>query len=71
MLKLSNESVAETTGGVAPLGWISPATIVIDDALSDYDIIWAAAGHPHAVFPTTYQELVRTTHAKPMIVAED
>lgn len=58
-------------GGVAPLGWLSAPTIIIDVALNDYDVIWAAAGHPHAVFPTTYAELVRTTYAKPMIVALD
>lgn len=58
-------------GGVAPIGWLSPATILIDVALSDYDVVWAAAGHPHAVFPTTYEELIRTTNANAMIVAED
>ena len=55
-------------GGVAPLGWVSAATILIDDALNDYEVIWAAAGHPHAVFPTTFDELVRCTEAKPMAV---
>lgn len=55
-------------GGVAPLGWVSPATILIDEALNDYEVIWAAAGHPHAVFPTTFDELVRCTQAKPLTV---
>ena len=45
-------------GGVAPIGWISPATILIDLALNDYDVVWAAAGHPHAVYPTSFAELV-------------
>ncbi|MBC7463311.1 MAG: YbaK/EbsC family protein [Actinobacteria bacterium] len=58
-------------GGVAPIGWISPATIVIDQALNDYDIVWAAAGHPHSVFPTTFEQLQNATGATPMIVAED
>ncbi len=40
-------------GGVAPIGWVSPATILIDQALNDYEVVWAAAGHPHAVYPTT------------------
>ena len=62
--------VAESTGGVAPLGWVSPATILIDEALNDYEVIWAAAGHPHAVFPTTFDELVRCTEAKPMAVGD-
>ena len=57
-------------GGVAPIGWVSPATILIDQALNDYKVVWAAAGHPHAVYPTTYAELIACTDAKPMIVGE-
>ena len=57
-------------GGVAPIGWISPATIVIDEALNDYEVVWAAAGHPHAVYPTTYAELISSTSAKPMVVGD-
>lgn len=58
-------------GGVAPLGWINPPAItLIDLALNDYDLVWAAAGHPHAVFPTTYAELLTCTGAKPMIVGD-
>lgn len=57
-------------GGVAPLGWLSAPTIIIDVALNDYDIIWAAAGHPHTVFPMTYEELVRSTGAKPLKVGD-
>ena len=56
-------------GGVSPLGWISkPEIILIDEALNDYDIVWAAAGHPHAVYPTTYAELIQCTGAQPMVV---
>ena len=58
-------------GGVSPLGWISkPEIILIDEALNDYDVVWAAAGHPHAVYPTSYAELIRCTNAQPMIVGE-
>jgi prolyl-tRNA editing enzyme YbaK/EbsC (Cys-tRNA(Pro) deacylase) len=55
-------------GGVAPIGWISPATILIDLALNDYDVVWAAAGHPHAVYPTSFAELVACTGAQEMVV---
>ena len=58
-------------GGVAPIGWVSPATILIDQALNDYDVVWAAAGHPHAVYPTTYAELIQCTGARPMIVGDN
>ena len=58
-------------GGVSPLGWISkPEIILIDEALNDYDIVWAAAGHPHAVYPTTYDELIQCTGAQPMVVGD-
>ncbi len=57
-------------GGVAPIGWMNPATIIIDEALNDYPVIWAAAGHPHAVFPTTYTELLKSTVAQSMKVAD-
>jgi prolyl-tRNA editing enzyme YbaK/EbsC (Cys-tRNA(Pro) deacylase) len=60
-----------SVGGVSPLGWISkPEIILIDEALSDYDVVWAAAGHPHAVYPTTYVELIQCTGAQPMIVGD-
>ena len=57
-------------GGVAPIGWVSPATILIDQALNDYEVVWAAAGHPHAVYPTSFAELLAITSAKPMVVGE-
>ena len=57
-------------GGVAPIGWISPATIIIDQALNDYEVVWAAAGHPHAVYPTSFKELLQCTDAQPMVVGD-
>ena len=57
-------------GGVAPIGWVSPATILIDQALNDYEVVWAAAGHPHAVYPTSYAELLECTGAQPMVVGD-
>jgi prolyl-tRNA editing enzyme YbaK/EbsC (Cys-tRNA(Pro) deacylase) len=58
-------------GGVSPLGWISkPEIILIDEALNDYDVVWAAAGHPHAVYPTSFNELLQCTGARPMVVGD-
>jgi prolyl-tRNA editing enzyme YbaK/EbsC (Cys-tRNA(Pro) deacylase) len=57
-------------GGVSPVGWVSPATILIDEALNDYEVVWAAAGHPHSVYPTTFAELLGCTGAKPMVVGD-
>jgi prolyl-tRNA editing enzyme YbaK/EbsC (Cys-tRNA(Pro) deacylase) len=64
------ESSGFSIGGVSPVGWVNEATIVIDRALNDYDVVWAAAGHPHTVFPTTYEELLSATNAKPLVVGE-
>ena len=58
-------------GGVAPIGHLEPITTYIDRALGEYPTIWAAAGHPHAVFPTTFAELLRVTGATPIAVAAE
>ena len=55
-------------GGVAPVGHPAPLQTVIDTGLGRYDVVWAAAGTPHAVFPTTYDELLRITGGTPMEV---
>jgi prolyl-tRNA editing enzyme YbaK/EbsC (Cys-tRNA(Pro) deacylase) len=56
-------------GGVAPVGHPQPLRTLVDVALARYAVVWAAAGHPHAVFSTTYDELVRITGGKPAEVA--
>jgi prolyl-tRNA editing enzyme YbaK/EbsC (Cys-tRNA(Pro) deacylase) len=60
-----------SVGGVAPLGWITPPEqILIDQALNDYEVVWAASGHPHAVYPTSFAELIKCTDATPMAVGD-
>jgi prolyl-tRNA editing enzyme YbaK/EbsC (Cys-tRNA(Pro) deacylase) len=61
----------QVIGGVGPVGHPSPIRTLVDTWLDSYDVIWAAAGHPHAVFPTTYAELVRITGGTPAEVGED
>lgn len=41
------------------MGFLQPIRTIVDIALSRYDVVWAAAGHPHYVFPTSYDELLR------------
>ena len=48
-------------GGVPPLGHTQPLATFIDADLLQYDKIWAAAGHPNAVFALTGEELVAMT----------
>jgi prolyl-tRNA editing enzyme YbaK/EbsC (Cys-tRNA(Pro) deacylase) len=58
-------------GGVSPIGWLnSPSIVLIDEALNDYSVVWAAAGHPHAVFPTSFNELKNALSAKVMKVGD-
>ncbi|QLL23761.1 YbaK/EbsC family protein [Actinobacteria bacterium IMCC25003] len=60
-----------SVGGVSPIGWIStPEITLIDEALNDYEVVWAASGHPHAVYPTSYAELIVCTGATPMVVSD-
>ncbi|MFP5371824.1 MAG: YbaK/EbsC family protein [Actinomycetes bacterium] len=55
----------QAIGGVAPLGHSEPIDTLVDVDLAGYPRIWAAAGSPHTVFPTTYDELLRLTGGTP------
>lgn len=57
-------------GGVAPVGHPTPLRTVIDVDLERYDEVWAAAGHPHTVFPTTYAELLEITRGTPAEIGQ-
>lgn len=59
----------QVIGGVSPLGHPKPVRTLVDTALGQYGEIWAAGGVPQAVFPITYQELVRITDGAPTEVA--
>ena len=50
-------------GGVAPLAHATPVITLIDQSLFRFDELWAAAGHPHAVFRLSPQQLQRLTDA--------
>ncbi|QKW24061.1 YbaK/EbsC family protein [Kitasatospora sp. NA04385] len=55
------EATGQVIGGVAPTGHPRSLPTVVDQALADYPRVWAAAGTPHTVFPTTAEELLRLT----------
>src|SRR5512139_1365946 len=57
-------------GGVAPVGHPEPLRTLVDVELRRYDEVWAAAGHPHTVFPTTFDELLRLTGGQPADVGQ-
>lgn len=55
------EQTGFAIGGIPPLGHRAPLATFIDEDLLQYETIWAAAGHPHAVFRLTPAELVSMT----------
>ena len=63
------EHTGQAIGGVAPVGHPKPVRTVVDTALGAFDEVWAAGGIPHAVFPTTFDELLRLTDGTPAEVA--
>jgi prolyl-tRNA editing enzyme YbaK/EbsC (Cys-tRNA(Pro) deacylase) len=63
------EHTGQPIGGVAPVGHPKPIRTLVDTALAGYDEVWAAGGIPPAVFPTTFDELVRITAGTPAEVA--
>lgn len=48
-------------GGVAPVGLIHPLPTVLDRSLKRFEVVYAAAGHPHCVFSSTVADLKRMT----------
>ncbi|MBY8851126.1 YbaK/EbsC family protein [Saccharothrix longispora] len=63
------QHTGQVIGGVSPVGHPAPVRTFVDVALEQYDVVWAAAGHPHAVYPTTYAGLVELTGGTPAEVA--
>ena len=57
------EQTGQVIGGVAPIGHPAPVPTYIDSWLKKYDVLWAGAGIPAAVFSTSYDELVAMTGA--------
>jgi prolyl-tRNA editing enzyme YbaK/EbsC (Cys-tRNA(Pro) deacylase) len=55
------EWTGQPIGGVAPVGHPAPIRTLVDTWLARYEVVWAAAGHPHTVFPTSFDELITIT----------
>ncbi len=70
--RASPEFVREHTGmpigGVSPIGHPAPVPTYLDPWLQKHHVVWAAAGHPAAVFSTSYDELLAMTGATPIDV---
>jgi len=50
-----------TIGGVSPVGHINKIQIFIDNSLSRFTDIFAAAGHPNVIFKINYEKLIKIT----------
>ena len=61
----------QVIGGVAPVGHPQPLRTLVDVWLDKYDEVWAAAGHVHTVFPTSFAELIRITGGAPADIGAD
>ena len=57
-------------GGVSPVGHLHPMPTLVDADLARFDEVWAAAGHPRTVFPTSHDELLRLTGGTSAVVAD-
>ena len=58
------EHTGYVIGGVPPFAHKEPIETLIDEDLMKYEVIWAAAGHPKAVFQLTPEQLVELTNGK-------
>ena len=50
-----------TIGGVSPVGHINKISIFVDNSLSRFKDIFAAAGHPNVIFKINYEKLIQIT----------
>ncbi|MFZ6687209.1 YbaK/EbsC family protein [Undibacterium sp. SXout11W] len=57
------EKIGYAIGGVCPIGHVEKSVMLIDQDLLQYPQVWVAAGHPHAVFALTPQQLIAMTNA--------
>ena len=63
------QHTGQVIGGVSPIDHPAPVPTWIDPWLRNHEVVWAAAGHPAAVFSTTFDELVAMTGAVEIEVA--
>ena len=67
--ELVRQATGQPIGGVAPVAHPAPLRTLVDNDLAHHPQVWAAGGIPHAVFPTSFDELVRLTGGAPADVA--
>lgn len=68
--KFVKTRIGYAIGGVCPIGHVEKTVMLIDEDLMTLNSVWAAAGHPHAVFNLTPQQLQSMTGAPVVDVAQ-
>lgn len=63
------DATGQAIGGVAPVGHPAPLRTLVDEALADHPLLWAAGGTPHTVVPLTHEQLLAVTGGTPCRVA--
>jgi prolyl-tRNA editing enzyme YbaK/EbsC (Cys-tRNA(Pro) deacylase) len=66
----AREATGFAIGGTPPFGYPRPLRVLLDRDLLGYDLLWAAAGTPQAVFPIVPDELLRASGAEPAVFKE-
>ena len=61
--KFVREKIGYAIGGVCPIGHAQKTVMLVDRDLMELESVWAAAGHPHAVFNLTPRQLLDMTGA--------
>ena len=64
------EMTGFTIGGVSPVGHLNKIEIYIDESLKRFENIFAAAGHPNAIFKIDFKNLKEITNGMIMDVSE-
>lgn len=67
--ELVREATGFAIGGVAPLAHPKALASFVDSSLARFDLVWAAGGTPHTVFPITPAELLRVAGGTELDIA--
>jgi len=65
-----SETLGWSIGGVPPFCHETAVPVYLDETLTEYDTVWAAAGTPEAVFPISPERIVECADATVADIAE-
>jgi prolyl-tRNA editing enzyme YbaK/EbsC (Cys-tRNA(Pro) deacylase) len=70
LVNFVKETVGYAIGGIPPVGHTTPLRTILDSDLKKYEVIWAAAGTPFAVFQLQPADLADLTNGEWIEIAE-